>query len=84
MLNNWNRQWLPALPGLTVAPAIAAPMEGELASNTAGLLVVLGVLAIVMGIRSLRLRSSRLQGLSDRQGQTGSPAKHRKAPNPGR
>ena len=40
--------------GLTVGPASAAPIEGETASNAAVILVLLGVWALVMGIRNLR------------------------------
>lgn len=82
MSNNW--QWLPALPGLALGTANAAPVEGEFASNAAGLLVMLGVLAIIMGIRNLRLRRPGSQALRDRLKKLRSPAKPQKAPYPGR
>ena len=40
--------------GLATSPAHADPIEGELAMNAAAVLVVLGVWALLMGVRNLR------------------------------
>ena len=49
------------LSTLAVSPAVAAPIEGELASNAASILVLLGLWALLMGMRNLReLRHKRL------------------------
>lgn len=46
---------------LGTGSAMAAPIEGEIGSNLASLLVLLGVWALVMGMRNLReLRHKRL------------------------
>lgn len=58
-----NRRWhgTSALMGLFAAPLHAAPIDGELGSNAAVLLVLLGVWALFMGMRNLRqLRHRRL------------------------
>jgi hypothetical protein len=48
---------LPTVAG----PAQAAPIEGEVGSNAASLLVLLGIGALLMGMRNLReLRHKRL------------------------
>ena len=47
-------QWLPLIPGLAVGPAHAAQNEGVFANVTAAILVLLGLLAIVIGVRNLR------------------------------
>ena len=61
MPNDRDWRWVPAFTGLTVGHSHAAPIEGEIASNAAALLVVLGVWAIAMGARNLReLRYKRL------------------------
>lgn len=53
--------WLAAAPLLGAQQAIAAPVEGEAASNVAALLVVLGVAALYLGLRDLReLRHKRV------------------------
>jgi hypothetical protein len=58
-LNNWYR--LSLFPVLAVGPIHAAPIEGELGSNAAVLLVLLGLGALLMGMRNLReLRHKRL------------------------
>ena len=58
----------------------AAPIEGELGSNAAALLVVLGVWALFMGMRNLReLRHKRLILNRD---QKGSGARREENPNP--
>lgn len=50
-----------ALALASSSPAYAAPIEGETSSNAAALLVLLGVGALVMGLRNLReLRHKRL------------------------
>lgn len=50
------------IPGLAAAnQAHAAPIEGEAASNAAALLVLLGIWALLMGMRNLRrLRYQRM------------------------
>lgn len=59
--NGRNWRWLPVVSGLTVSHSHAAPIEGEIASNAAALLVILGIWALVMGVRNLReLRYKRL------------------------
>lgn len=40
--------------GLATSPAYADPIEGEFAMNAAAVLVVLGVWALLMGVRNLR------------------------------
>lgn len=53
--------WLPALTGMQTTQAGAAPIEGEVGSNAAALLVLLGLWALLMGLRNLReLRHKRL------------------------
>jgi putative Mn2+ efflux pump MntP len=51
-----TRAWqgLAALPGLTIGQTFAAPIEGETASNAAAILILLGVWALLMSLRSLR------------------------------
>ena len=61
---------LPALPGLAIHPAHAAPIEGGIGVNAALLLVLLGVWAIVTGLRNLHeLRHKHL--VPERQLDTG-------------
>ena len=49
------------LPILLAGSANAAPIEGEMRSNLAALLLILGVGALLMGLRNLRdLRHKRL------------------------
>ena len=56
---NWH--WLTVLPGLAIGQGHAAPIEGESGSNAAALLVLLGIWALLMGMRNLReLRHKRL------------------------
>ena len=52
--NNKKYRWLPVASGLTINQAGAAPIEGEIASNAAVLLVLLGLWALFMGMRNLR------------------------------
>jgi len=52
--NNKKYRWMPVASGLTISQAGAAPIEGELASNAAMLLVLLGLWALFMGMRNLR------------------------------
>lgn len=40
--------------GLAAMPAYADPIEGDLSMNAAAVLVVLGVWALLMGVRNLR------------------------------
>lgn len=57
--SNWHYWAL--LPSMAIGQAHAAPVEGELASNAAAVLVLLGVWALLMGMRNLReLRHKRL------------------------
>mgnify|MGYP001823754991 CR=1 FL=1 len=49
-----KRPWLAATSVLTTQFVHAAPIEGEVGSNAAALLVVLGVWALFMGMRNLR------------------------------
>lgn len=57
---NRCRCWMIALPALA-SHAEAAPIAGELGSNAASLLVILGIGALLMGMRNLRqLRHKRL------------------------
>ncbi|MCB1790702.1 MAG: hypothetical protein KDJ27_15455 [Gammaproteobacteria bacterium] len=43
-----------------LAPALAAPVDGDLGSQAAGLLMLLGVAALLLGMRNLReLRNKR-------------------------
>jgi hypothetical protein len=61
MHNKPNWHWLSPLPGLAVGHVNAAPIEGSLGSNAAALLVLLGIGALLMGMRNLRkLRHKRL------------------------
>lgn len=61
MPNDRNWRWLPALATIGISETQAAPIEGEVASNAAALLAVLGVWAVGMGVRNLReLRYKRL------------------------
>lgn len=54
-------RWLPVFPGMQIGQASAAPIEGEVGSNAAALLVLLGLWALFMGLRNLReLRHKRL------------------------
>jgi hypothetical protein len=54
------RCW-PLLPGLLIGGVEAAPIEGEVSSNAAALLVLLGIWALLMGVRNLRgIRHKRL------------------------
>lgn len=46
--------WLAIISGLLTQSVQAAPIEGQLGSNAAALLVVLGVWALFMGMRNLR------------------------------
>ena len=57
-----KKLWLSPTVLLPIAaPAVAAPIEGELGSNAAALLVLLGIGALLMGLRNLReLRRKRL------------------------
>jgi hypothetical protein len=52
--NDRDWRWLAAFTGMTVGHSHAAPIEGEVASNAAALLVILGVWAVAMGLRKLR------------------------------
>lgn len=54
MPNKRNRLWRPFLPGLAVGPTVAAPIDGNSATNAGALLVVFGVFAILLGVRDLR------------------------------
>jgi len=57
--SHWYR--LSLFPTLAVGPIHAAPIEGEFGSNAAALLVLLGLGALLMGMRNLReLRHKRL------------------------
>jgi hypothetical protein len=47
-------QWLPGLLGSVAGPTSANPVEGDFATNAGALLVILGVVAILLGIRNLR------------------------------
>lgn len=61
-------RWLSALPGLTVVPSYAAPIEGDDASHAAMLLMFLGLWAIAVGIRNqreMRYRRYRREARSD-------------------
>ncbi len=64
--DNLNEMWIESkgrwvLPGIPMGYAHAAPIEGELGSNAAALLVLLGLWALFMGMRNLReLRHKRL------------------------
>ena len=51
-----TRDWrgLATLPGLTIGQTFAAPIEGETASNAAAILILAGVWALLMSLRSLR------------------------------
>ena len=50
-----------ALSTLMTGSVLAAPIEGELGSNAAAVLLLLGVGALLMGVRNLReLRHKRL------------------------
>lgn len=40
--------------GIAASPAYADPIEGDFAMNAAAVLVVLGVWALLMGVRNLR------------------------------
>lgn len=53
MHDNRIKRWLPAMPGLAIGQANAAPLEGEIGINAALLLMLLGVWAIIMGLRNL-------------------------------
>ena len=56
-----NRYRLSLFPALAVGPIQAAPIEGEVGSNAAVLLMLLGLGALLMGMRNLReLRHKRL------------------------
>ncbi len=56
---NWR--WFAATPVAAMGHAGAAPIDGEAGSNAAALLVLLGLGALVMGLRNLReLRHKRL------------------------
>jgi ABC-type nickel/cobalt efflux system permease component RcnA len=58
-IRDWR--WLPAIPGMQAGHAGAAPIEGEVSSNAAVLLMLLGLWALFMGLRNLReLRHKRL------------------------
>lgn len=58
---NRYRCWMIALPSIVHGHVQAAPIEGELGSNAASLLVLLGIGALLMGMRNLReLRHKRL------------------------
>jgi hypothetical protein len=54
MHDNRIKKWLPATPGLVIGHANAAPLEGEIGINAALLLMLLGVWAIIMGLRNLQ------------------------------
>ena len=57
--HDWR--WLPVLTGMPIGQAGAAPIEGEVGSNAAALLVLLGLWALFMGLRNLReLRHKRI------------------------
>ncbi len=51
-----TRHWrgVAALTGLTIGQTSAAPIEGETASNAAAILILLGIWALLMSLRSLR------------------------------
>jgi hypothetical protein len=51
-LGDRMRWWAGAL--LAPLPAHAVPIEGDMAGHAAGLLVILGTFAILLGIRNLR------------------------------
>ncbi len=54
-------RWFAATPVAVIGHARAAPIDGEVGSNAAALLVLLGLGALVMGLRNLReLRHKRL------------------------
>ena len=48
------RQWLPAMLGGFAGPTFANPIEGDAATNAGALLIMLGVIAILLGVRNLR------------------------------
>ena len=61
MAKNKNRKWLACLSLAAVNPVNAAPIDGEIGSNAAAVLMVLGIWALLMGMRNLReLRHKRL------------------------
>ena len=62
-----------AVSTLTTGSALAAPIEGEMGSNAAALLLLLGVGALLMGARNLReLRHKRL-ALNRETGESDTP-----------
>jgi len=61
MPNMQQRGWPLLWTGLATGSAHAAPIEGEMGSNAAVILVLLGVWALILGMRNLReLRHKRL------------------------
>ena len=59
-VSHLRRRYL-ALAGLGAGAAQGAPIDGELGSNAAALLVLLGIWALLMGLRNLReMRHKRL------------------------
>lgn len=47
-------RWLPLIPGLAVGPAHTAQNDGVFENLAAAILLVLGLLAILLGVRNLR------------------------------
>lgn len=65
---NRYQYWMIALPVTVAGHAQSAPIEGEAGSNAASLLVLLGIGALLMGMRNLReLRHKRLMPERHRQ-----------------
>ncbi len=48
------RQWLPGVLCSLAGPTAADSVEGDFATNAGALLVILGVIAILLGVRNLR------------------------------
>jgi len=61
MINSHKSRYLALLTGFPASLAVAAPDEGDGFRNVAALLVLLGIGALLMGLRNLRgLRHKRL------------------------
>ncbi len=52
--NPWQITAIALIPAVLASPAGATPVEGDFSVNAAALLFVLGVWALLMGLRNLR------------------------------
>jgi len=80
MLSGGTRLRMVTMSALLTTGTQAAPIDGELGSNAAALLLLLGVGALLMGLRNLRELRHKRVGLN--RDLKDSASRHGKAPDP--